>query len=230
VLDDVEVPPRRVPRAAPLPPIARPAPIEPPGPAAPAPIAPPAADLEPVAAANDHGEPERFELDIELDDMTADAVTEAPAPPPEAEQASIAPPAPAPAPSVEKEDPGLGSRGIFDDLTDDSIAAPLTVRHEPSVAVPVWAPAAETGPEPAAEVVAAPEAAFSQPDMDGDDAEDDLEEDEDPFIAELRRAITDTQPLGPREEGDVRESHEEDLVHGDVLDGSRLGSLLRRRR
>lgn len=57
------------------------------------------------------------------------------------------------------------------------------------------------------------------------------DEDEDPFIAELRRAITDTQPLGPREEGDTSSSaHDDELMHGDVLDSSRLGSLLRRRR
>ena len=49
--------------------------------------------------------------------------------------------------------------------------------------------------------------------------------------AELRRAITDTQPLGPREEGDLNPDASGDaLMHGDVLDGSRLGSLLRRRR
>jgi hypothetical protein len=59
--------------------------------------------------------------------------------------------------------------------------------------------------------------------------------DDDPFIAELRRAITDTQPLGPREEGEAAEGTSGggeggDLMHGDVLDGSRLGSLLRRRR
>lgn len=55
--------------------------------------------------------------------------------------------------------------------------------------------------------------------------------DDDPFIAELRRAINDTQPLGPREEGDVTAGDDEDdLMHSEVLDSSRLGSLLRRRR
>jgi cell division initiation protein len=56
-------------------------------------------------------------------------------------------------------------------------------------------------------------------------------EEDDPFIAELRRAITDTEPLGPREDDDGSAvDHGDQLVHGDVLDSSRLGSLLRRRR
>lgn len=59
----------------------------------------------------------------------------------------------------------------------------------------------------------------------------DFGEDDDPFIAELRRAITDPEPLGPREDDDdTAAAHDSHLHHGDVLEGSRLGSLLRRKR
>jgi hypothetical protein len=92
--------------------------------------------------------------------------------------------------------------------------------------MPVWAPPqpVRSEGEPDAVAVAATPAPLHDQDLDDD-------EDEDPFIAELRRAITDTQPLGPREEGDLNpEANDDALMHGDVLDGSRLGSLLRRRR
>jgi len=92
----------------------------------------------------------------------------------------------------------------------------------------IWARAAS---EPAVKQTVKPERepeAEAPAIFDGVASED---EDDDPFIAELRRAITDTQPLGPREESDVTPgTNDHDLAHGDVLDGSRLGSLLRRRR
>ena len=54
---------------------------------------------------------------------------------------------------------------------------------------------------------------------------------DDPFLAELRRAITDPEPLGPRdEERAVPDAQDGDLQHEDLLEGSRLGSLLRRKR
>jgi cell division initiation protein len=229
--DDVDIPPRRVPKAAPLPPIERPAAIERPAPiAVPAPI--PAPADAPVARVP--GEPERFEIDIDLDDIdevAADAAPVATAPEPEPLAPPIAPAAQEPAPSVDNGRMGLDTDGLFRDLADDSIATPPpTVRHEPPAPEPVWAPPVEAVPEPAAEADARPEAPMIAG-QEFAEYEADDEEDEDPFIAELRRAITDTQPLGPREEGDMHsDSQEDDLVHGDVLDGSRLGSLLRRRR
>ena len=57
--------------------------------------------------------------------------------------------------------------------------------------------------------------------------------DDDPFIAELRRAITDTEPLGPRDDDDAdleMAPGGDELRDGDLLDAGRLGSLLRRRR
>ena len=87
----------------------------------------------------------------------------------------------------------------------------------------------EFGHEPLVWAAEAPEApvAAAQVPVQADDDDDD----EDPFIAELRRAITDTQPLGPREDDEMAGEDQDDrMVHGDVLDSSRLGSLLRRRR
>ena len=237
--DDVPIPPRRVPRAGPLPPVERPAPIEAPKPIErPEPIERPA----PARVAFDQGEPEPFEIDLDaIDRLAADAaaLTAVPEPAPAAPAAPVAPVAPVapmapePSPPVRNGRIGLGPDGPLDDLVDDSTAEPPVKVPEP---VTVWAPPIEPVPAPVAE--AAP---FDQHDEIGDepvvspllvdDEDDEDEDDEDPFIAELRRAITDTQPLGPREEGDVNpESQEDALVHGDVLDGSRLGSLLRRRR
>ena len=80
----------------------------------------------------------------------------------------------------------------------------------------------EHEPEPVAVAAAhAPEAALSTEFGDEDD----------PFIAELRRAITDPEPLGPREEeGPTAESEDPSLEHDELLEGGRLGSLLRRKR
>jgi cell division initiation protein len=213
---EVAIPPRRVPRVT-LPPLDEPLPA-------------PAA-----APTNGYlGEPEHFDIDIDaVDDerLAADAVAAAPEPEPE----PYAPTALEPSPSADNGRLGLVADGPFDDLADDSIAAaPLT--FEPPAPPPEWAPPPEVAeapesdiePEPdlADEVAVAPEGPFDEQDED-----DEEREDEDPFIAELRRAITDTQPLGPREDGDVDpDSQGDPLMHGDVLDGSRLGSLLRRRR
>jgi cell division initiation protein len=217
---DVVIPPRRVPKATPLPP-----------------------DEPAPAPTNGYlGEPEHFDIDLEAIDrerLAADAIVEAPLPEPEPEPEPepYAPTAVETSPPVEN-GTGLVVDGPFDDLADDSIAiAPLGYGEEPAAPAPVWAApelVAEAGP--ALEAESEPDLEFepaTSPESVFDEHEDDDEpdEDEDPFIAELRRAITDTQPLGPREEGDVNaDSQDDPLVHGDVLDSSRLGSLLRRRR
>jgi hypothetical protein len=67
----------------------------------------------------------------------------------------------------------------------------------------------------------------------GDEAAPSAVFDDDPFIAELRRAITDTEPLGPRDDDEGLEgvpAGDDELRDGDLLDAGRLGSLLRRRR
>jgi DivIVA domain-containing protein len=200
--DEVAIPPRREPKVGPLPELT---------PDVIADFASP----EPTA---DLGEPEAFEIEI-VPTVGEGSVAPTPAPTP----APMAEPAPAPAAPAASDGP------LFDEL-----AEPLSL---PDVfAPPADEPAAapEPQPEPEPVVAAAPPAPVDDP---ADDSriqaveEDGDAEDEDPFIAELRRAITDTQPLGPREEGDVTEgTHEDRLMHGDVLDSSRLGSLLRRRR
>jgi cell division initiation protein len=93
--------------------------------------------------------------------------------------------------------------------------------HAPSEA-PAEAPQPVAASEPAPE---APSQAERVP-----VAVDDL--DDDPFIAELRRAITDTEPLGPREDDDLVDppAGSGELRDGDLLDAGRLGSVLRRRR
>jgi cell division initiation protein len=215
-IGDVAIPPVRVPRAS-FPPIE----------SAPA----PAWVAEPV---NGHlGEPERFDIDLDAVDQLTDDAVSALEPELETEPPLQAAPAAEPAPPLENGSMGLAVDGPFDDLADDSIAvAPLSAAPEPDLLMPAWAAQEAVVPEPeqepALEAPFVPAERFS----DQNEAEDDLEdEDEDPFIAELRRAITDTQPLGPREEGDVNPDSQDDaLVHGDVLDSSRLGSLLRRRR
>ncbi|MEY2478736.1 MAG: cell division initiation protein [Actinomycetota bacterium] len=186
------------------------------------------------------GEPEHFDIDLDAMDrerLAADAVVEVHEPEPETEpepEPEYAPTALEPSPSVENGRTGLVADGPFDDLADDSIAAaPPTYGQEPPPAEPVWAAPVEVAeatpelePDLEYEAAASPDGLFNE-----QDADDEAGEDEDPFIAELRRAITDTQPLGPREEGDVNpDSQDDPLVHGDVLDSSRLGSLLRRRR
>ena len=100
-----------------------------------------------------------------------------------------------------------------------------------------WAPTFEGEPEQDDGLVAAAEPeSESEPApvpvavADAGDAVD-FGEDDDPFIAELRRAITDEEPLGPRaDDDDTADAHDSHLHHGDVLEGSRLGSLLRRKR
>jgi cell division initiation protein len=219
---DVAIPPMRVPRASFVePPAPTPAPLE---------EAVNGHLGEPVAPpVNGHlGEPERFDIDLDaIDQLTDDVVGEL-EPELEVEPPLQAPAPPAPSPLVESGPMGLAADGPFDDLADDSIAdAPLA--REPNVLMPEWV--APQAPEPEPAIEAALQAAEPYNAQDEDEDDDDEFEDEDPFIAELRRAITDTQPLGPREEGDVNPDSQDDaLVHGDVLDSSRLGSLLRRRR
>jgi vacuolar-type H+-ATPase subunit H len=224
---EVAIPPRRVPKAT-IPPIDEPVPA--------------------AAPTNGYlGEPEHFDIDLDALDrerLAVDAVVEAPAPEPEPEAepeaAPYAPTAFEPSPSVENAPVGLVADGPFDDLADDSIAVgPLTFEAPPPPTEWATPPeVAEAAPEPVPEPQLEPEpdlayevAEAAEDSFDEQDTDDEAGEDEDPFIAELRRAITDTQPLGPREEGDVDpDSQGDPLMHGDVLDGSRLGSLLRRRR
>jgi hypothetical protein len=54
-------------------------------------------------------------------------------------------------------------------------------------------------------------------------------EDDDPFIAELRRAVTDNEPLGPRDTPLVPPDEAEGPLHDD-LDARRFGSRFRRNR
>lgn len=79
----------------------------------------------------------------------------------------------------------------------------------------------DAGPTPVAEVATAD---------DGASAEDD---DHDEFLAELRRAVTDTSPLGPRDDDRAEPlpgEHEHDIFEGVDADGGRFTSRLRRRR
>jgi cell division initiation protein len=68
----------------------------------------------------------------------------------------------------------------------------------------------------------------------GDDAE--TGEDDDPFMAELRRAVTDNEPLGPRDDADEPEtdvqpeSATDSALHDDLDASRRFGSRLRRKR
>ena len=116
---------------------------------------------------------------------------------------SVVIPPPPPLPSVAKEAP----------------ESPWAPEFEGDEMVSAAEPTPEAEPEPVA--VAAADVGEAV----------DFGEDDDPFIAELRRAITDPEPLGPREEDDATaEAHDSHLHHDDVLEGSRLGSLLRRTR
>jgi hypothetical protein len=84
---------------------------------------------------------------------------------------------------------------------------------------------AEASPDPTGDAVAVAAA--------GEEAAPSAVFDDDPFIAELRRAITDTEPLGPRDDDEGLEgvpAGDDELRDGDLLDAGRLGSLLRRRR
>jgi DivIVA domain-containing protein len=207
----VRIPPKRVPKAGPLP-EPEPAATEPAATES-APAEVPEVEAEPIfvrpeAESVPLAEPEPFEIEI-VHTVADGAVTE--------------PPAPRPSPAREAP--------VFDQAADDRFAPepepeavpePVAVEAVPDPAPEPEIPALVWAPEAAAAPVSAATPASE------DDQADDLEED--PFIAELRRAITDTQPLGPREDEDMAGDAEGDLVHGDVLDGSRLGSLLRRRR
>ena len=139
---------------------------------------------------------------------------------------------PEPAPAAMSAEPGFAA------------AVPPPPPPPPAHDDPEWspfAPAASGVPEPAvaadaasAEPVAAPPEmapARERVPVASAAASDDFGDSDDPFIAELRRAITDDEPLGPRDD-DAERSDLEDgaLHHSDVLDGSRLGSLLRRKR
>lgn len=213
---EVHIPPKRVPKVPPLPEI----------------------DPASFASAADElaeaGEPEPLEIDVR---EHAPAHAEAPAPEPEPAPQVEPEPQPEPEPvaaAPRAVDAGLEVDGLFNDLADDSMAAPpapathVTREPEPEAApAPVWAPPEPVHSDVGADTMAVAATPAPLHDQDLDDDEDD----EDPFIAELRRAITDTQPLGPREEGDLNpEATGDALMHGDVLDSSRLGSLLRRRR
>jgi hypothetical protein len=207
----VAIPPRREPKVGPLPDLTPDV----------------VADFASPEPTGDLGEPEAFEIEI-VPTVGEGSVAPTPAPTP------VPVPAPAPEPMAEPAPAPMAAPAASDGPLFDELAEPLSL---PDVFAP---PADESAdapwsqPEPEPVVAAAPPAPV---DESADDSmiqaveEDGDSEDEDPFIAELRRAITDTQPLGPREEGDVTEgSHEDRLMHGDVLDSSRLGSLLRRRR
>ncbi|MEY2566498.1 MAG: cell division initiation protein [Actinomycetota bacterium] len=148
-------------------------------------------------------EPEPFEIEI-VHTVAEGTLAEPPAREAPAPVAAVAEPEAAAERDDEVEE-GLAISGpLFDELADGAV------------------PAGGFG-RPAAPTSAAPEPEAA--------AEAEVEEDDDPFITELRRAITDTQPLGPRDEGDMPSgTHDDDLMHSDVLDSSRLGSLLRRRR
>jgi cell division initiation protein len=69
-----------------------------------------------------------------------------------------------------------------------------------------------------------------------DDATSQAGDEDDPFMAELRRAVTDTEPLGPRDEaedpeGDVQRAEAASSALQDELEASRrFGSRLRKRR
>ena len=72
-------------------------------------------------------------------------------------------------------------------------------------------------------------------DADGG-AEADTGEEDDPFMAELRRAVTDNEPLGPRDDADEpdtevdTEGGTDSALHDDLDASRRFGSRLRRKR
>ncbi|MEA3076709.1 MAG: cell division initiation protein [Actinomycetota bacterium] len=84
--------------------------------------------------------------------------------------------------------------------------------------------APEAVAEPAIEVAIEPPAAEDEPPVEG-------HADDDPFLAELRRAVTDEEPLGPRDEP-LPDADDDafDLFAPGEEEVGRFGSRLRRRR
>jgi DivIVA domain-containing protein len=109
-------------------------------------------------------------------------------------------------------------------------------------------PGVDAGPEMQADIEAPPrtDPAVSPDDAMGEDsivadvpgeveaAAEEVGTDDDPFLAELRRAVNDDQPLGPREDVAAADTDDDDdgfdlFARGDEEAG-RFGSRLRRRR
>jgi cell division initiation protein len=148
----------------------------------------------------------------------------------------LAPPAPVPSEPPAARDDDLAGReddhepftAMFSIHAEPEPEADMAPESDPPAENDSWAAAASG---PAVRTTVKPQQEPEAEVAEAVGASDDEDDEDDPFIAELRRAITDTQPLGPREESDVTPgTNDHDLAHGDVLDGSRLGSLLRRRR
>ena len=107
---------------------------------------------------------------------------------------------------------------------------------EPGIAAAPEMEAADAEPEPAPapEVVADVPGAAEQAVADDDAGAPD--EDDDPFLAELRRAVNDDQPLGPRDpvapasDDEAADDDAFDLFARGEDDGGRFGSRLRRRK
>ncbi len=107
---------------------------------------------------------------------------------------------------------------------------------EPGLAAPPEMEASIAAPEQVADGTADEAEVVVGSEVEREGAEADGAE-EDPFLAELRRAVTDERPLGPREDDPVAASADDgaadgfDLfAKGDDDDDGRFGSRLRRRR
>jgi cell division initiation protein len=130
------------------------------------------------------------------DEATDDAVAPEPEPEPEPEPLQLEPQLPRPA--------------LFDDRAGDATGA-YDVITEPPASEPALAQPAPAAPEA---------------DEDPPHWRDEHEDEDDPFLAELRRAVVDTEPLGPREH-----AHEPSPVeHGGDDDDLSSGGFFRRGR
>jgi DivIVA domain-containing protein len=119
---------------------------------------------------------------------------------------------------VEAGEPGVAATPALQ--AADAPAAPAPPDHEGEADAPATVPG---------DVVAG-----ADPETDGD-AADASAADDDPFLAELRRAVSDDRPLGPREDeppADPPENGEDgfDLFAKGEDDPGRFGSRLRRKR
>ena len=120
---------------------------------------------------------------------------------------------------VDEGEPGMAPSP---EMEADVAAEPEAEPASPVVVV------ADPDPDPDLDVVASDAAAT---DGDGESAEDD-----DPFLAELRRAVNDEAPLGPRDHvapvGDDADDDDDgfDLFARGEDDAGRFGSRLRRRK